>query len=67
VILMRHGRDSLLARALGTDIKGKISPPLYLAGILSTFYLEWVSVGIYVLVALIWLIPDRRIEKMFDQ
>jgi uncharacterized membrane protein len=67
VILWRHGDDSLLARALGTDIKGKVSPPLYLAAIISTFFMTWISIGIYILVALIWLIPDRRIERVFEE
>jgi uncharacterized membrane protein len=54
--------ESLLARALGDDIKGKISPLLYIAGILSALVSPWISVALYTLVALIWLIPDRRIE-----
>jgi hypothetical protein len=52
-----------LAKALGKDFKGKISPVLYIAGILSSFYVPWVAEALYVLVALIWLIPDRRIER----
>ncbi len=67
VILWRHGKNSLLARAIGKDLKGKISPPLYLVAIISTFFYEWIAVGIYVLVSLIWLIPDRRIERIFEQ
>ena len=66
MILKRHGKNSLLARALGTDLKGKISPPLYLVAILSTFIYEWISIGIYILVALIWFIPDKRIERVFE-
>jgi uncharacterized membrane protein len=53
----------VLARALGSDIKGKISPLLYAAAIPLAFVLPWLSIAIYVLVALIWLIPDRRIER----
>jgi uncharacterized membrane protein len=49
--------------ALGSDIKGKISPLLYAAAIPLAFVLPWLSIAIYVLVALIWLIPDRRIER----
>jgi uncharacterized membrane protein len=67
LILRKHGKDSLLYKALGTDIKGKISPPLYLIAILSTFFYEWISIGIYILVSLIWLIPDSRIERMFEE
>jgi uncharacterized membrane protein len=61
-IMRTHGERSVLARALGSDIKGKISPLLYAAAIALAFFLPWVSMAIYVLVALIWLIPDRRIE-----
>lgn len=67
MILRRHGKDSLLARALGPDLKGKISPPLYFIAIIMTFFFELISIGIYILVMLIWLIPDRRIEKAFDE
>jgi uncharacterized membrane protein len=67
VIMRRHGKDSILARALGSDLKGKISPPLYLLAIVSTFFFEWISIAIYILVALIWLIPDSRIERVFEE
>ncbi len=56
--------DSILAQALGRDFKGKISPLLYLAGIGMAFVSPWISNAIYVLVALIWLVPDRRIENV---
>jgi uncharacterized membrane protein len=62
-ILRKHGSHSLLAVALGNDIKGKISPMLYLAGIALAFVSPWFSISIYMLVAVIWLVPDRRIEK----
>lgn len=62
-IVGTHGRDSVLARALGRDIKGKISPMLYIAGILCSFVLPWLAATIYVIVAVIWLVPDRRIER----
>jgi uncharacterized membrane protein len=61
-IMHRHGAQSLLARALGSDIKGKISPVLYAVAIALAFIVPWLSIAIYVLVAVIWLIPDRRIE-----
>jgi uncharacterized membrane protein len=64
LILKIHGQDSLLARAIGSDIKGKASPILYIIAIIMAFFNELVSGAIYVLVALIWLIPDRRIEKI---
>lgn len=58
------GRDaSALARAIGRDLKGTLSPVLYLAGIALAFVAAWVSVALYVLVALMWLVPDRRIER----
>jgi len=62
-IIGTQGRDSPLARAIGRDVKGKISPMLYLAGILLAFVDARISGAIYLLVALLWLIPDRRIER----
>jgi uncharacterized membrane protein len=61
-ITRKHGRASVLGKALGADIKGKISPVLYVAAILLEFLNPWISLAIYALVALMWLIPDRRIE-----
>ena len=66
-ITRSHGIESLLARALGNDIKGKISPLLYIAGILLALVTPWISVALYTLVALIWLVPDRRIEHAIRQ
>ena len=66
-ILHRHGRHSMLAEALGRDFKGKVSPVLYAAGIGLAFVYPWVSVAIYVLVAVMWLVPDRRIEHTIDK
>lgn len=65
-ILKKHGKDSLLAKAIGKDLKGKISPILYLTAIVFSLFFEWISFGIYILVALIWLIPDKRIERIFE-
>jgi uncharacterized membrane protein len=62
-IVRNQGSNSTLAKAIGRDMKGKISPILYAAAIPLAFVSPWISCGIYVLVALIWLIPDRRIEK----
>ena len=62
-IVAAEGADSLLARAVGGDLKGNLSPILYLIAILAAFRWRWISNAIYVLVALIWLIPDRRIER----
>jgi uncharacterized membrane protein len=61
-ILKNHGPDSLLARAIGNDLKGKISPVLYVVAIASTWISQWIAGSLYVLVALIWLVPDKRIE-----
>ncbi len=66
LILLKQGKDSLLSKALGKDMKGKISPILYLIAIPSAFINQWISGTIYVIVALIWLIPDRRIECIFN-
>jgi uncharacterized membrane protein len=65
--LMRvNGENSLLTRAVGKDLKGKASPFLYLLGIFSAFTNEWISGGIYLFVALMWLIPDTRIERILS-
>jgi uncharacterized membrane protein len=61
-IIAREGRGSALAVAVGTDVKGKISPVLYLLGIGLSFVRPWLGDAVYVLVALMWLVPDRRIE-----
>jgi uncharacterized membrane protein len=65
-IIAREGRDSLLARAVGGDWKGKLSPVLYLTAILLAFESVWLADGLYILVALLWLVPDRRIEKILQ-
>jgi uncharacterized membrane protein len=66
-ILRKQGAHSVLAAALGQDLKGKLSPVLYIAGIALAFVSPWVSVALYVLVAVIWLVPDRRIEKVISK
>jgi uncharacterized membrane protein len=58
-----NGKDSDLARAIGGDFKGTASTAIYIAGIGLTFWQCWAGMACYVLVALIWLIPDRRIER----
>ncbi len=58
-----HGKESLLAKALGNDLKGKISIVIYIIAIPASFFNQWISAALFVLVALIWLIPDTRIEK----
>jgi len=61
-MLVQHGPDSLLAHALGRDLKGKISPLLYAVAIPLAFVNQWISDGLYITVALMWLVPDPRIE-----
>jgi uncharacterized membrane protein len=62
-IVRKQGADSVLAKALGRDFKGKISPVCYIAGIVLAFIDPWLSMALYVLVAVMWLVPDRRIEN----
>ena len=62
-IIVSQGVNSLLAKAIGRDIKGKVSPLLYALAIPAAFLEEWIAGGLYVLVALMWLAPDRRIER----
>ncbi len=62
-IVRVHGNESVIGRAVGSDVKGKISLVLYLAAIGLAFVQAGVSQGLYALVALVWLIPDRRIER----
>ena len=63
-ILRREGRHSLLAEAVGRDLKGKLSPFTYILAILATWIHPWISGALYAVVALIWLIPDPRIERV---
>jgi uncharacterized membrane protein len=62
-IVRRLGPESAFAAALGRDLKGKLSPALYVAGILSAPLNRWVALSFYVAVALMWLVPDRRVER----
>ena len=62
-ILAHHGHDSRVATALGRDIKGKVSVLLYVVGLALAFVNRWAAGAVYVFVALIWFIPDRRIER----
>ena len=63
-IISSQGQDSKLRRAVGQDSKGKLSPILYLLGIALSFFNPWLATIVYVSVAGIWLIPDRRIERI---
>jgi uncharacterized membrane protein len=62
LIVRSQGEHSILAKAIGSDLKGKMSLVIYLLAIGSNFASQWISGSLYILVALIWLIPDKRIE-----
>jgi uncharacterized membrane protein len=67
IIAASGGRESLLAKAVGNDRKGKISPLLYAIAIAAAFWNQWLSDALYVLVAIMWLVPDRRIERIMAE
>ncbi len=64
IIIKSQGSDSIIKKAIGKDWKGKASPLLYILGIMLSYYNEWLSGGIYIFVALMWLVPDQRIETI---
>jgi len=66
-LLAIHAKDSPLAKALGKDFKGNISLVIYIAALPLAFVHPWIACGLYVLVAAIWLCPDRRFEKLLDE
>jgi len=63
ILINLHGKDSTIATAIGSDLKGKLSLGFYLAAIPLAFVSTWISVALYVAVALIWFVPDQRIER----
>jgi len=67
LIIASQGPDSILGKAVRGDWKGKLSPVLYAIAIAAAFWWEWISLSLYVVVALLWLIPDRRIENMLGK
>jgi uncharacterized membrane protein len=67
VLLANHPSDSLLHKALGNDFKGKISVVIYAVAIALAFWLTWLSLALYVVVALMWLVPDRRFERLLAE
>jgi uncharacterized membrane protein len=64
LIIKSQGHDSILKKAVAGDWKGKISPVLYATAVVLAFWVQWLSLALYVLVAVMWLVPDRRIEKV---
>ena len=66
-IIARQGPNSMLASALGRDWKGRLSPAIYLAAIPVAFVSPWIASGLYTFAALLWLIPDRRIERALEK
>ncbi|MDQ1480832.1 MAG: potassium channel family protein [Actinomycetota bacterium] len=66
-IIAAQAEDHVLAEALGSDVKGKISPVIYLVAIPLAYVNRWIAVALYILVALMWLVPDRRIESRIDR
>ena len=67
VIIAAQGPQSILKAAVGADWKGKLPPLLYLIAIASTFFVSWVALALYAAVALMWLVPDRRIERALQR
>lgn len=63
LLVRRHGSESVLAAALGRDFKGRISLVIYAAAIALAFVNPWIAVALYVVVAIMWLVPDKRIER----
>jgi len=66
-IIAAQGPGSRLKEAIGRDLKGKISPAVYLVAILLAIVDRWVSLGLYVLVALMWFVPDKRLERAIEE
>jgi uncharacterized membrane protein len=67
ILIRHHGRDSALALAVGHDIKGVLSLAIYVLAIAIAFFNRWISLGLYVAVAVMWLVPDRRIERVMPR
>jgi uncharacterized membrane protein len=66
-LVKHHGYESVLSRAVGSDLKGKMSCVLYIIAIPCAFFNVWISAVVYVFVALMWLVPDKRIEKVITE
>jgi uncharacterized membrane protein len=65
-LIRLQGTDSALKRAIGNDWKGRLSPAVYALGIVSTLWAAWIAQALYAAVAVMWLVPDRRIESLVD-
>jgi uncharacterized membrane protein len=66
-LLNANGKESTLAKALGSDLKGKVSTVIYAVGIAIAFFNTWISLALYAVVAIIWLVPDKRIENTLKE
>jgi uncharacterized membrane protein len=66
VLIAYHGKDSTIAAAMGSDFKGKLSIVIYAVAVFLSFVNSWLACGLYVLVAIVWFIPDRRIERTLN-
>jgi uncharacterized membrane protein len=67
VLVADHGEDSLIAKALGRDFKGNISLAIYVLAIAIAFWQRWIACALYAVVAAIWLVPDRRFERLLEE
>lgn len=65
-IIKYHDEDFILGKVIGSDLKGKISIIIYTLGIIFSFLFTWISIICYIAVAVLWIIPDNRIEKNLD-
>jgi len=66
-LLHLHEKDSMLVTALGEDKKGRLSLAIYLSGVIMAFFIPWISMILYAIVAVMWFIPERRIEKKIKE
>jgi uncharacterized membrane protein len=66
-IISAEGESSILKKAIASDWKGKVSPACYILAMALAYFLPWISMGLYLIVALIWLVPDTRIEKIYSE
>ena len=64
MIIRKHGHDSVIAKAIGSDFKGYVSLAAYVVAVVLAFFNPWISGGLFVAVAMMWFIPDRRIERV---